>query len=170
MTVGMRFGGGAVALTLVLAAGAGVAAAAQAAALRAATISRVEDGRTLWLDARGAAPMRARLAWIATPAAPGGKGGGEPHGAEARQHLEVWKGQPVEFRGVAADRDGTTLVEVLWRPTADSVVTLNYEMVRSGFARADCALSGEFALQCRVLRKAEEVAKAEHRGLWAARP
>jgi endonuclease YncB( thermonuclease family) len=155
---------------LALAAGAGRAGAAQPAALRAATISRVEDGRTVWLDARGAAPMRARLAWIAAPAAPAAKAGGEPHGAEARQHLEVWKGQPVEFRSVATDRDGTALVEVLWRPTAESVVTLNYEMVRSGFARADCALAGEFDLQCRVLRKAEEVARQERRGMWAGHP
>ena len=168
MAVGIRFIGGVAALAL--AAGAGAVGAAQPAALRAATISRVEDGRTLWLDAGGAAPVRARLAWIAAPAAPAAKAAGDPHGAEARRHLEVWKGQQVEFRSVAADRDGTALVEVLWRPTAESVVTLNYEMVRSGFARADCVLSGEFALQCRVLRKAEEVARQEGRGLWATRP
>jgi endonuclease YncB( thermonuclease family) len=155
---------------LALAAGAGAVGAAQPPALRVATISRVEDGRTLWLEALGAAPMRARLAWTAPPAAPAGKEAGESYGAEARKHLEVWKGQQVEFRSVAADRDGTALVEVLWRPTAESVVTLNFEMVRSGFARADCALSGEFALQCRVLRKAEEVARQEKRGMWAGHP
>ncbi len=168
MRAGARVLGGLAAL--VLAAGAGRLGAGQAPALRAATIARVEDGRTLWLDAGGAASIRVRLAWIAVPAAPEGRSAGDPHGAEARRHLEVWKGQPVEFLTVATDRDGVPLAELLWRPTAESVVALNYEMVRSGYARADCLLSGEYALQCRVLRRAEDVARQEHRGLWAARP
>ena len=155
---------------LVLAAGVGRLGAAQAPPPRAATMARVEDGRTLWLAAGGGAPIKVRLAWIAVPAAPDGKSAGDPHGAEARRHLEVWKGQPVEFVSVAPAADGVPLVEVLWRPTAESVVTLNYEMVRSGFARADCRPAGEYALQCRVLRRAEDVARQEHRGLWAPRP
>ena len=168
MKAGYRVLGGMAAL--VLAAGVGRLGAAQAPAPQVATIARVEDGRTLWIEAGGAAAIRVRLAWIAVPAAPDRASAGEPHGAEARRHLEVWKGQQVEVLRVATDRDGVPLVEILWRPTGESVVTLNYEMVRSGFARADCALSGEFALQCRVLRKAEDVARQERRGMWAGRP
>ena len=115
-------------------------------------------------------PFRARLAWVALPAPRAGGSKGEPSGAAARRRLEVWAGQAVEFVTVGRDPDGVPLVEILWRPTGESVVTLNYEMVRSGFARADCAMSGEFALPCRVLRKAEDVARQERRGLWAARP
>ena len=168
MRAGDRVLGGVAAL--VLAAGVGRLGAAQAPALRVATIARVEDGRTVWMDVRGAAALRARLAWISVPAAPDRASPGEPHGAEPRRHLEVWKGQPVEFLTVGSGPDGVPLVEILWRPTGESVVTLNYEMVRSGFARADCSLSGEYALQCRVLRRAEDVARQEHRGLWATRP
>lgn len=155
---------------LAAAAGMGWALAAQTPALRIATIARVEDGRTLWLDEAGAPPTRARLAWVAVPAAPNGRSIGEPYGGEARRHLEVWKGQRVEVLRIAADRDAVPLVELLWRPTAESVITLNYEMVRSGFARADCVPSGEYALQCRVLRRAEDIARQERRGLWAPRP
>ena len=153
---------------LLLAAGMGPLGAAGAPALRVAIIARVVDGRTLWLDAGGAVPVRVRLAWIAVPAAPNGKSPAQPHGVEARRHLEIWRGQQVEYVGIGTDRDGVPLAELLWRPTGESVVTLNYEMVRAGFARADCALSGEYALQCRVLRRAEEVARQEHRGMWAA--
>ncbi len=145
--------------------------AAQAAAppprLLPATITRVEDGRTLWLGAAGASPFKARLAWVAVPAAPSGNSKGERQGAEARQHLEVWKDRPVEFLTVGRDADGLPLLELLWRPTAESVVTLNYEMVRSGFARAECATSGDYAIQCRLLRRAEDIARKERRGIWA---
>ncbi len=158
------------AMALVLATGGGGLGAAQRPAPQVATIARVEDGRTLWMDVRGAAALRARLAWIAVPAAPDHSSRGEPHGEEARRHLEVWKGQQVEFLTVGSGPDGVPLVEILWRPTGESVVTLNYEMVRSGFARADCQLSGEYALPCRVLRRAEDVARQEHRGVWAGRP
>jgi len=150
-----------------LAEGPGPLGAAQGVGLKEATIVQVEDGRTLSLDAREAAPLRVRLAWIAVPAAPAGNSRGEPHGAEARQRLEVWKGQSVEIVAVARDRDGVPLVELLWRPTAESVVTLNYEMVRSGFARAECRLEDAFGVQCRILRRAEEVARKEKRGMWA---
>jgi len=156
------------AAALVLAAGAGPLVAAQGVGLKGGAIARVEDGRTLALDAGEAAPLTVRLAWIRVPAAPSATARGEPHGAEARQRLEVWKGQPVEIVAVGRDRDGVPLVELLWRPTAESVVTLNYEMVRSGFARAECSLEGAFELQCRVLRRAEELARRERRGLWAS--
>ncbi len=127
----------------------------------------MEDGRTLWLGGAGATPIKGRLAWIAVPEAPSGKAKGERQGAEARQHLEVWKDRPVEFVAVGRDADGVPLLEVLWRPTGDSIVTLNYEMVRSGFARADCATSGAYAIQCRLLRRAEDIARKERRGIWA---
>lgn len=153
---------------LLLAGGAARVAAAPAA--QVATLARVEDARTVWLDAGGAAPFKARLAWIAAPAVGEGKSAGEPHGAEARRHLEVWKGQQVELLYVGAAPDRVPLVEILWRPTGESVVTLNYEMVRSGYARANCVLSGEYALQCRVLRRAEDLARREQRGIWTSRP
>jgi endonuclease YncB( thermonuclease family) len=127
----------------------------------------VDDGRTVWLGAEGLSPFRARLAWIAVPAAPSGNVKGERQGAEARQHLEVWKDRPVEFVTIGRDADGLPLLELLWRPTADSVITLNYEMVRSGFARADCAISGDYAVHCRLLRRAEDIARKERRGIWA---
>ncbi len=144
------------------------AATAPPSPLRTATITRVEDGRTVWLGAAGPPPFKARLAWVAVPAPLAGNSKGEPHGDEARQRLEVWKDRPVEFLTVGREPDGVPLVELLWRPTAESVVTLNYEMVRSGFARADCSTSGEYGLQCRVLRRAEDVARKERRGIWAA--
>ena len=151
-------------------AGSGVARAGPAppSLPRAAVLARVEDGRTVWLDARGSPPFRARLAWVALAETPTGGSKGEPPGAAARRRLEVWAGQAVEFVTVGRDPDGVPLVEILWRPTGESVVTLNYEMVRGGFERADCQTSGDYALQCRVLRRAEEVARQERRGLWAA--
>jgi len=143
-------------------------AAGAATVPRAAVLASVEDGRTLWLDPGGSAPFRARLAWVALPAAPAGATVGDPHGAAARRRLEVWVGQPVEFLAVGRDPEGVPLVEILWRPTSESLVTLNYEMVRGGFGRAHCDTSGDYALQCRILRRAEAVARAERRGIWAA--
>jgi len=151
-------------------AGSGVARAGPAppSLPRAAVLARVEDGRTVWLEPGGSAPFRARLAWVAVSGAPPSGSTGEPPGAEARRRLEVWKGQGVEFVTVGRDAEGVPLVEILWRPTGETVVTLNYEMVRGGFGRADCHTSGDYGLQCRILRRAEEVARAERRGIWAA--
>ena len=157
-------------VTIVLAAGRFGDAVAQAVPPTPAVITRVDDGRTVWLEARGAPPAKVRLAWIALPTGPDGKAVSGPAAAEARRRLEVWKGQPVERVTVGSDPDGTPLVELLWRPTAESVITLNYEMVRSGHARANCSTSGPRALECRVLLRAEEVARQERRGMWAAMP
>lgn len=154
-------------VALGLALGADRPAAGQGPARWPATILRVEDGRTVWLDTGNPRPLRVRLAWIAVPGAPGANSAGAPHAAEARRRLEVWKGQRVEFLTFGSDPEGLPLVELLWRPTADSVIVLNYEMVRSGFARADCSTSGEDPLRCRVLRRAEDLARQERRGMWA---
>jgi micrococcal nuclease len=120
---------------------------------------RVIDGDTIKMDGAGSV----RYIGIDAPERD------EPYYGEARRYNEelLAKGAiRLEYGPARFDRYGRTLAYVYVRDDAGGTVFVNEELVRAGWATTlEIPPDVEFAA---VFRRAEEEARREGRGMWAA--
>lgn len=135
---------------------------------------RVSDGDTLVLAGEGSGPLRAgvdtkaRLLEVDTPEVAGGFVRGECFGTQATAYVRRLLPRGAVVR-VTRDRDlldryDRTLLYV-W---LDDGTFLNEKLVADGYARAVLFEPNDRHIE--LMRRAEQRARTERRGLWSACP